>query len=93
MIPVSDRDSRVGRHRHGGCDPRHDLKGNPCLLEDFQLLSASSEHERITALQAQHPLSLLCLPNKDMVDLFLGNRVVPRMLSHIDGLFFRRNAT
>ena len=92
MIPVSDRDSRVGRHRHGGCDPRHDLKGNPCLLEDFQFLSASSEHERITALQAQHPLSLLSLPNKDMVDLFLGNRVVPRMLSHIDGLFFRRNA-
>ena len=91
MIPVSDRDSRVGRHRHGGCDPRHDLKGKPCLLEDFQLLSASSEHERITALQAQHPLSLLSLPHKDPVDLLLRDRMISGMLAHIDRLFLRRD--
>ena len=84
VVPVGHWDSRIGRHRQGRGHTGHLLKGNPIFLQQFQLLAAPAEQEGVTALQAHHPLALLCLFQQNLINPILRNGVVAGLLAHVD---------
>ena len=87
IIPVRDRDSRIGGDSHGRRDPRHDFKGNAFLKQDLQLFPASPEDERISAFQTEHALPFLCLPHKDDRDMIVEDGIAIRAVKRLYGEF------
>ena len=59
VVAMGEGNARIGRRADRRRDPRTDLKRNPLRGERFDLLAAAAEHERIAALETQHPLALL----------------------------------
>ena len=81
---MGHRDPRIGRDRRRARHPGHDLKGDPLPDEQFQLFPASSEHKGISPFQPEDLFSFFWFQDKDPVDLLLGDRVIARVLAHID---------
>ena len=52
----------------------------------MQLFEPATEHERVAALEPDHPLSGLCAFDEQRIDLVLGQRVRVRCLARIDDL-------
>src|SRR3546814_15230973 len=60
----------------GGSDARNHLERNAMGRQLFDFFTATSEDERITALQPHHPLALPGQVDQLLVDLVLGHRVL-----------------
>ncbi len=58
MIPMRQRDSRIGGNTRRRRDAGHDLERNIPARQRFDFLAAASENKRIAAFQPYHPFAL-----------------------------------
>ena len=89
---MGHRYARIGRNRHGRRNARHCFKGNVRLYKHLQFLSPSAEDKGVSAFQAKYVFPFFRLPHKNLIDLFLGHRMLSRMFAHIDCLCIPWNA-
>ena len=68
---VRERQSRAGRGAQGRGDPGHHDVGNTVGLQDFELLAAAAEDERVATLQARDALSGAGELDQQLVDALL----------------------
>ena len=89
------RTVRDGNPRCRGCgnrrgDARHDVAGNALGDQSGSFLAATTEHERVAALEPHHPTTLSGETHEQHVDEVLGD-ALPRTLTDIDQLGARRH--
>ena len=84
-ISVRDRNAIVRGNRDRRGDAGDDLKGDAVLGQELQFLSASSEKEGISPLQADHPVPLLRFFQNQLIHFPLRHGVVAGPFSDIDG--------
>ena len=66
----------VGRNGQGGGDAGNYLKWDLMLCKQLQFLSAAAKQEGVSPLQADYPVSLLRLLQKQLVHLPLRHGMV-----------------
>ena len=86
VVAMGEGNARIGRRADRRRDPRTDLKRDPLRGERFDLLAAAAEHERIAALETQHPLALLGELDQQRADLALRQFMVLGLLADINAL-------
>jgi hypothetical protein len=88
-IAVGDRDARVGGGSHARGDAGHDLEVDARLDQLLALLAPAPEDVRIAALEAADDEAGPGLLHDQVVDLVLGQGVVPALLAHVQDLAIR----
>ena len=83
VVPVGDRDSRVGGGGHARRHARHDLERNAGLGQCLGLLAAAPEHERVAALEADHRPSRPSKLDQRAADLILPDRRLTGTLADV----------
>ena len=86
IIPVGQRNARIGGTAGRRGNPRHHLEGHPFLRQQLDFFTAAAEDKGIAPLQAQYPLALFCQSHQQLVNIFLLHGVFVPGLAHIDQL-------
>jgi hypothetical protein len=82
--PVRNGNSCVSRPRDGRCDSRHNLEWDTRIGDDLRLLSASTKHEGISALQPNNLLSFARFLDQQRINFLLVDLRVARRFADID---------
>ena len=89
-ISVRYRNAVISRHSDRRGHARDHFIRDPIGSQKFQLLSASSEQERISAFQSHDTVSLLRFLKEHLIDLLLRHGVLVCTLSYVDESCRRR---
>ena len=81
---VGHGDSRVGRSRDRARDSRDNLVRNAGSHQGPALFAASTEHERVAALESHHASPAAGFRDEQRLDAALGPARVARSLAHVD---------
>ena len=83
-LPMRNRDSRISRCGDPGRDPGHDLELDTCGQQRLGLLAATTEHERIAALEADDQPAAGPVLEQQPLDLLLRHRGAAAFLPRVD---------
>jgi hypothetical protein len=86
MIAMGQWNARIRGAGEGGGDARHDFEGDVVIAQEFQLLAAAAEHERIAALEPDHAPAGAGVFEHQRVDALLGGVMTAGFLGHFDEL-------
>ena len=89
IVPVRERNARIGGNRRCRRHSRNDLKGNIIIDEHLGLLTSPPEDERVPAFQAGDSVPFSRLLDDQTADLRLGKRMGTTLLSDIDKFCIR----
>ena len=83
--PVGYRNPGVRGHRHRRADPGHDFEGDLRLAERQRLFGTAPEHQRVAALEPDHPFARAGGFDQQVVDSLLrAAGSVGVVFAHID---------
>ena len=85
-IAVGHRNPGVGRRGHARRYAGHDRERDPGRAQRLGLLTAATEHERVTAFQADHLAPGGAVLEQQSLDLGLPDRGTPALLAGVDQL-------
>src|SRR5712692_956993 len=87
-VAVGNGNARVSRYCNGRTHTGHDLKRDASISECQGLFTTSPKDERVAPFQTHHQASLLCIHDKQDIDLLLFHGVTSGFLAnkHSPGL-------
>ena len=74
-------DARCGRNRNARGNARHDLAGNPRLVQCLNLFSTASKHKGIAAFQADDGFALTAQAHQQRIDFRLRHGMTAAALT------------
>src|SRR5579872_2412467 len=77
------------RSSRGCCNPWNNLKRNRRGGERGDLLGGAAEDQRVSALESNDAAIRARMPDHQVVNLFLGDALLPATLAYIDDLGIR----
>jgi hypothetical protein len=84
MLTMGERDAGAGGHGGERGDAGNHFEGNAGLGELFRFFATPTEHIGIAAFEPNHGFSSHRTVAEDLMDLVLGERVIPPTLSGVD---------